>query len=133
MFQRKHSLCCRMQVEFLYSPVQELRNVKRIFGRTGNLMHPTELAELFAGFSESAEDVSVQIHFVDSARVGIGSVENLFGPGSNADGPRSADVGPLLEKIPFIIDHLHPVIFPVARSHVPLPLRTNQGYRVTFA
>src|SRR6266481_5951654 len=133
MFQRKHSLCCRMQVEFLYSPVQELRNVKRIFGRTGNLMHPTELAELFAGFSENAEDVSVQIHFVDPARVGIGSVENLFGPGSNADGPRSADVGPLFEKIPVIIEDLYPVIFPVARVLIALRVRSNGVYGVKFS
>jgi hypothetical protein len=48
-----------VQVEFLHSPIQEFRNVKRIFGRTGNLMNPSELAELFAGFSENAEDVSV--------------------------------------------------------------------------
>src|SRR5258708_36287309 len=100
MFQRKHSLCCRMQVEFLYSPVQELCNVKRIFRRTGNLMHPPELAGLFAGFPKNAEDVSVQIHLVDSARAGIGSVKHLFGTRSNADAPRSADIGPLFQKSP---------------------------------
>src|SRR5260370_37173589 len=133
MFQRKHSLCCRMQVELLKWPVQELRNVKRIVGRTGNLMHPTELAELFAGFSENAEDVSVQIHFVDSARVGIGSVENLFGPGSNADGPGSADIGPLFEKISVIIEDLYAVIFPVAHVHIALRVRCNGVYDVKFA
>src|SRR5260370_30301155 len=132
MFQRKYSLCCRMQVEFLYSPVQELCNVKRIFGRTGNLMHPTELAELFAGFPKNAEDVSVQIHFVDSARVGIGSVKNLFGTGSNADCPRSADIGPLFQKIPVIIEDLYPVIFSVARVHIALRVRGNGVYGVKF-
>src|SRR5260370_14783332 len=133
MFQRKHSLCCRMQVELLKWPVQELRNVKRIVGRTGNLLQPNELAELFAGFSENAEDVSVQIHFVDSARVGIGSVENLFGPGSNADCPGSADIGPLFEKIPVIIKDLYAVIFPVAHVHIALCVRGNGVYGVEFA
>ena len=122
-----------MQVEFLHAPVQELRNVKRIFGRTGNLMHPTELAELFAGFSENAEDVSVQIHFVNSDRVGIGTVENLFGTGSNADCPGSADIGPLFEKSSVIIEDLDPVIFPVARVHIALRVRGNGVYGVKFA
>ena len=83
-------------------------------------MHPAELAELFARLSENTQNVSIQIEFVDAAGVRIGSVKHLFRPGSDADGPRRAHLGPLFEKVSVVIKNLDAVILAVADVHVSL-------------
>src|SRR6202162_3831389 len=104
---------CRMQGELLHSPIQELRDEERVFGRARNLMHPSKLAELLARFPENAEDVSVQVDLVDPALVGVGCIEHLVRTGSDAHGPGGADVGPLAEKSSFAIENLDAVILAI--------------------
>ena len=50
-------------------------------------MNPAELPELFARFSEDAENFSVEREFVDASRETIGAVEDLVWPGRDANGP----------------------------------------------
>jgi hypothetical protein len=49
-----------MQYEFLNSPIQELRDIKHILGRTRDLVDPSELLELLARFAKHTEDLAVE-------------------------------------------------------------------------
>jgi hypothetical protein len=59
-------------------------------------MHPAELAQLFAIFSKLAEDVALQIQFVDAPGNGVGGVEDLLQSGRDANSPGSPSIAPLL-------------------------------------
>ena len=66
------------QNEFLNTPVQELRDVEFVGRGTGDFVNPSELAELFAGFAQGAEDFSIERKFVDAAGKSVGCVEDLI-------------------------------------------------------
>jgi hypothetical protein len=54
------SFPCRLQNQFLYSPVEQLGNIKLVFRRTGNFVDPSELFELLAGLSQIAEHLAIK-------------------------------------------------------------------------
>src|SRR5215469_2732163 len=74
--------------QFLYPPVQQLGHVKFIQGRTCDFVNPSELLQLFAGFSQNSENSSVKSQLIDSPGVGIGNIQHLVGSWRDADGPR---------------------------------------------
>ena len=76
--------------EFLDAPIQEFGDVEFVRGGAGDLVNPAELAELFAGFAENAENFSVEREFVDAAGEGVRSIENLIWRGRDANGPGRA-------------------------------------------
>src|ERR1700730_146293 len=79
-----------MQYEFLNSPIQELRDIKNILGRARNLVNPSKLLELLAGFAEHAEDFSVEGELIDAPWVRVRGVQRLTRTGRDANRPRRA-------------------------------------------
>ena len=73
--------------EFLDAPVQEFGDVQLVRGGTSNFVNPSELAGLFAGFAEDAEDSSIERKFVDAAGKSVGSIEDLIRSGGDAESP----------------------------------------------
>ena len=61
----------RMQDQFLNSPIEELRHIKHVLGRTRDLVNPAELLELLARFAEHAKDLALERELVDATRVRI--------------------------------------------------------------
>ncbi len=86
----KPRLVSGLEDEFLDAPVQKFGDVEFVRGRAGDLVNPAELAELFAGFAENAENFSVERKFVDTARESVRSIENLIWRGRDANGPGRA-------------------------------------------
>src|SRR5256886_2929931 len=76
--------------EFLDAPVQEFGDVQLVRGGTSNFVNPSELAGLFAGFAEDAEDSSIKRKFVDAAGKSVGSIEDLIWSGRDAESPGRA-------------------------------------------
>src|ERR1700704_5365024 len=54
------ALLLRMQNQLLHAPVEQLRDIKHVLRRAGDLVDPAELLQLLAGFAEHAEHLSVQ-------------------------------------------------------------------------
>src|SRR5882724_9787929 len=79
-----------LERQLLDAPVQNFRDVQFIFRGAGDGVDPAELAGLFAGFAEHAEEFSVEGEFVDAAGVGVGSVEDLIRAGCDAQSPGRA-------------------------------------------
>src|SRR5437016_1614179 len=73
--------------EFLDAPVQELGDVEFVRGGTGDFVNPAELADLFAGSAEDAEDFSIESELVDAAGKSVGSIEDLIWSRRDAESP----------------------------------------------
>jgi hypothetical protein len=95
-----------MQGEFLDSPIQEFGDEEGVFRGARDFMHPAKLAQLLAPFSKHSEDISVQVQLIDASGVRIGSIEHLFRPRGDADGPRRAGLGPFLQKVALVVENL---------------------------
>ena len=50
-------------------------------------MNPAELARLFTGFAEYAENLAIESELVDAAGERVRGIQNLIGSGGDADGP----------------------------------------------
>src|SRR6267154_4358602 len=50
----------RVQNQLLHAPVEQLRDIEHVLRGAGDLVDPAELLQLFAGFAEHAEHLSVQ-------------------------------------------------------------------------
>src|SRR5882762_8168122 len=83
-------LVCWLERQFLDAPVQNFSDIKFVFRGAGDGVDPAELAGLFAGFAEYAENFSLEAEFVDAAGVGVGGVEDLIRAGRDAQSPRRA-------------------------------------------
>src|SRR5713226_8984895 len=80
----------RFENEFLDAPVQDFGDVELVLGGAGDFVNPAELSELLAGFSEGAENFSVEREFVNAAGKTVGAEEHLIGSGRDANGPGGA-------------------------------------------
>ena len=74
--------------EFLDAPIQKFGDVELVRGGAGDFVNPAELAELFAGFAEDAENFSVERKFIDAAGKSVRSIEDLIWSRRDAQGPR---------------------------------------------
>src|SRR5262245_46664964 len=105
-----------MKNQFLHLPVQQLSDVKLVFGGTGNLVYPTKLACLFAGLAKDSEDVAVEVQFVYAARHRIRRVQHLSRTARDAKRPGRADCSNFFNEGSVGIKDLNTIVCAVAHA-----------------
>jgi hypothetical protein len=63
----------------LDSPIQDFGDVEFVFRGAGDFVDPAEVAWLFAGLAEHAEDFAVEAQLVDATGEGVRGEEDLIG------------------------------------------------------
>src|SRR2546422_8091288 len=79
-----------LEGQLLEAPIEQFGDEKLVFTGAGNFMDPAQLAELFAGFAEDAENFSIESQLVDAAGKSIRGIKNLIGRRCDTEGPGSA-------------------------------------------
>src|SRR5580704_5756224 len=83
----KPSRLAWMQQQLLHAPVQELRHVQLVLGRTAQAVYPAELPGYSAGTAEPAENATVECELIDAAGIGIRCIQVLRRPRCDAQRP----------------------------------------------
>src|SRR6266404_1776225 len=91
-------------------------------------MDPAELFHLLSGGAEFAEDMPLEIKFVDRAD-GVRAVEILLRPRRDADRPGSTNAGPHRAQREIVVKNLNPAVPPIANINVALGVGRNRVRR----
>src|SRR5438876_386994 len=140
-------LTTRFENQLLYAPIQQFGDVEFGLRRARDFVDPTELLEVFAGFSEHAQDLAVQAELVDTAWVSIRAEQHLIWPRRDANRPGRAGRhsarsrarlvadgrtggringhvdGDLAQELALAVEHLDAAV--TAVRHVDAPLRVH--------